>query len=249
MGMMDYATQLILKEDAEFKKKVEALNEKILYKIGDNISYVTEIKDGKVAGKFGDIDDATLIFTFDTPRTYLESFSATEADIGKFLEKVTVSDMNKANEMIFITQTLAEYLKDIMGDGGEHKVLTLKCMMYNVMNCVEEIAKVDEDLQEEIEDIEGKMQWKLGDNISAYQAFEEGKYSWGIDAEIDDPDVTLTVKDLDLARGVLSGAADSTSAYMSGDVVVDGDLQLVMAFGTVTEFLLDYLQPLLDVNS
>jgi len=248
MGMMNYATELILKEDVDFKKKIEALNEKIQYKVGDDINYLMTISNGKLTGEFTSDNGATLVFEFDKPGTYLESFTATEADISKFMDKVKVSDINKANEMIFVTQTLADYLKDMMTDGGDHKILTLKCMMYNIMNCVDEIAKVDEDLKEEIEDMDGSIQWKLGDEINAYQAFEDGKYSWAIDAELDNPEVTVKVKDLDLARGVLSGSSDFTAAYMSGDVVVEGNLQLLMGFGTITEFLLDYLQPLTELN-
>ena len=248
MAMMNYATDLIMNEDPNFKKKIETLNEKILYKVGNDINYLMTIENGKFSGDFTDDNGATLVFEFDQPITYLESFSATEENAGDFINKIKVSDMKKATEMIFIIETLAKYLKDMMTDGGEHKILTLKCMMYNIMNCIVEIAKVDEDLKEELEDMDGKIQWKLGDNINAFQSFDDGKYTYGIDAEVDDPDVTVKVKDLDLARGVLSGSADFTSAYMSGDVVVEGNLQLLMGFGTLTEFILDYLQPLVDLT-
>jgi len=104
----------------------------------------------------------------------------------------------------------------------------------------EEIAKVNEDFQEDLEDIEGTIQWNIG-NIRAYLSFEEGKYSFVMDEEAEDPDVTMILEDIDFAQRFFSGEEDGTSAYMSGDLKIEGNLQLTMTYGSLAEYLQDYL--------
>ena len=41
---------------------------------------------------------------------------------------------------------------------------------------------------------------------------------------------------------MLSGELDGTSAYMSGDLTIDGNLQIAMRMNEVTEFILDYME-------
>jgi len=125
----------------------------------------------------------------------------------------------------------------------EKKELQVKMMVYIMVKSLEEISKVDEDFQEDLEDVEGIVQWKIG-NIRVYQVFEEGKYSFVMDAEAEDPDVTMILEDLDFARQFFSGEVDGTSAYMSGDLKIEGDLQMTMAMGSLSEYIADYLEPI-----
>ncbi|MHA1294946.1 MAG: SCP2 sterol-binding domain-containing protein [Promethearchaeota archaeon] len=123
--------------------------------------------------------------------------------------------------------------------------LQVKVLMFAMVKAIEEIAKVDEDMQEELEDLEGRIQWKVA-NIRAYQIFGEGlEYSFGFDKEIEDPNVTLTISELATAKRFFTGELDGTSAYMSGDLAIEGDLQFVMAYSSVADLLLDYLEPLI----
>lgn len=125
----------------------------------------------------------------------------------------------------------------------EKKELLVKMMFYIMAKSLEEIAKVDEDFQEDLEDLEGTIQWKIG-NIRAYQVIEDGKYSFVMDAEADDPDVTMILEDIDFARQFFSGEVDGTSAYMSGDLKIEGDLQLTMSYGSLADYITDYLEPI-----
>ncbi len=118
-----------------------------------------------------------------------------------------------------------------------------KMMFYMMCKSLEEIVKVDEELQEEMEDFEGKIQWKIA-SFKGYQIIEEGKYSFVMDEEIDDADLTMIIEDSEVARGFFSGEIDGTSAYMSGDLKIEGDLQLAMAYGSLAEFIQDYLEPI-----
>ena len=122
----------------------------------------------------------------------------------------------------------------------DKKEFQVKMMFYIMAKGFEEIAKVDEEFQEDLEDIEGIIQWNIG-NIRAYLTFEEGKYSFTMDAEAEDPDVTMILEDIEFARQFFSGEVDGTSAYMSGDLKIEGNLQLTMTYGSLAEYLGDYL--------
>ena len=118
-----------------------------------------------------------------------------------------------------------------------------KMMFFIMCKAIEEIAKVDEELQEEMEDFDGKIQWKIA-SYKGYQVFDEGKYSFVMDEEVDDPDLTMIIESAETAKGFFSGEVDGTSAYMSGDLKIEGDLQLAMSFGSLAEFITDYLEPI-----
>lgn len=123
----------------------------------------------------------------------------------------------------------------------DKKEFQVKMMFYIMAKGFEEIAKIDEEFQEDLEDIEGVVQWNIG-NIRAYLKFDEGKYSFEMDAEADDPDVTMILEDIDFAQRFFSGEEDGTSAYMSGDLKIEGNLQLTMTYGSLAEYLGDYLK-------
>ena len=125
----------------------------------------------------------------------------------------------------------------------EKKELQVKMMFYIMAKTLEEIEKVDEEFREDLEDIEGTIQWKIG-NIRAYLTFEEGKYSFVMDAEAEDPDVTMILEDIEFAQQFFNGEVDGTSAYMSGDLKIEGDLQMTMSYGSLAEYIADYLAPM-----
>lgn len=125
----------------------------------------------------------------------------------------------------------------------EKKELQVKMMFYIMAKSLEEIEKVDEEFREDLEDVEGTIQWKIG-NIRAYLTFEEGKYSFVMDAEAEDPDVTMILEDIEFAQQFFNGEVDGTSAYMSGDLKIEGDLQMTMSYGSLAEYITDYLAPM-----
>ncbi len=73
---------------------------------------------------------------------------------------------------------------------------------------------------------------------------KDGKYTFKMDDELEEPDVTMIIEDLDFGGRFLSGEEDGTAAYMSGDLQVEGDLQLTMSFGALAEYIGDYLAPI-----
>ena len=89
------------------------------------------------------------------------------------------------------------------------KELQVKGMLNEMLQEIDKYAKIDEDYQEDMKDFNVKIQWVVG-STKGYQVFNRGKYSFKVDGEIEDPDVTLKLKDLDVAKQLLSGESEDT---------------------------------------
>ncbi|MHA1648683.1 MAG: SCP2 sterol-binding domain-containing protein [Candidatus Helarchaeota archaeon] len=126
------------------------------------------------------------------------------------------------------------------------EILQTKVMLYIMGKGLEELSKVDEELQEEIEDFDAILQWKVGENLKMYLEISDGKITAHLDEEHDEPTVTFVVDDYAKAREILSGEVDGTSAYMSGDLKMEGDMQAGMRMGQLGELLQEALTDLLS---
>jgi putative sterol carrier protein len=65
----------------------------------------------------------------------------------------------------------------------------------------------------------------------------DGTIEYG-EGEGDDPSVTLSATGATWA-GMSAGEIDSTSAYMSGDLVIEGNLQDAIAFGEIQSIAME----------
>ena len=126
----------------------------------------------------------------------------------------------------------------------EKKELQVKMMVYIMAKSLEEIAKVDKELKEEFEELDGIIQWNIG-NIRAYLKFKDGNYSFVMDEEAENPDVKMILEDIELAEKFFRGELDRISAFMSGELKIEGDLQLTMYYGSLIKYIEDYLEPIL----
>jgi putative sterol carrier protein len=90
-----------------------------------------------------------------------------------------------------------------------------------------------EDLKEELEDIDTVVvQLVVTDvDFKYWVKLGEGKVDYG-EGEGEDPSVTMSATGA-IWAGLSSGEMDSTSAYMSGDLVIDGNLQDAIAYGEI----------------
>lgn len=125
----------------------------------------------------------------------------------------------------------------------EKKEFQAKMMFFVMCKSLEEIAKVDEDFQDEIEDFTATIQWNIV-NFKGYLVFDNGKYSFVIDDEVEEPDVRFTIDDVDAALAMFTGEIDGTTAYMSGDLKIEGNLQDAMMYGSLSDFIAEYLEPI-----
>jgi len=98
---------------------------------------------------------------------------------------------------------------------------------------VKQMVGESEDLKEELDDIDAMVvQLVVTDaDFKYWVKLGEGAVDYG-EGDGDDPSVTMSATGTTWA-GLSSGEMDSTSAYMSGDLVIDGNLQDAIAYGEI----------------
>ncbi len=127
-----------------------------------------------------------------------------------------------------VDEQLVKELKEMREKGASKPSDSLK--MYEF---VKQIAAESEDLKEELDDIDlMTVQLIITDADYKYWVkLGEGNVDYG-EGEADDPSVTMSATGATWA-GLSSGEIDSTSAYMSGDLVIEGNLQDAIAYGEI----------------
>lgn len=108
----------------------------------------------------------------------------------------------------------------------------------------EKIAEDDEDIREELSDLdEIKVQNNYSDaDFKYWVKLGQGIFEVG-EGEITDPSLIMSA-DTETWKGLGSGDIDSTAAYMSGDLSIEGNLQDAMAYGEILELIRDYVDDL-----
>ena len=127
-----------------------------------------------------------------------------------------------------VDENLIKELKEMREKGQSQPSDALK--MYEF---VKQMAEESEDLKEELEDIDAMMVQLVVNDVDYkyWVKLGDGKIDYG-EGEADDPSVTMSATGATWA-GLGSGELDSTSAYMSGDLVIEGNLQDAIAYGEV----------------
>jgi putative sterol carrier protein len=136
-----------------------------------------------------------------------------------------------------VDEALANEVKKLRDEGMGDPKNVLK-----IFELMKQASAEVEDLKEELEDIDqfvGQMvvedkgfKWwvKIGDG-----AFDYGE------GEGEDPSFTMSAN-WETLGGLMSGEVDGTSAYMSGDLKIEGNLQDTMAYGEYLAFAAETLQ-------
>lgn len=114
MNMINYASKEIAKFDDDYKDKLKGLNELIAWKVGDDISFYTEIKDGDINGSEGTAPiNPTITFEISDAEVALKILTGKQ-DFNEMGDKVKISgDIKKAEGLNFILDTVKEYLGDL----------------------------------------------------------------------------------------------------------------------------------------
>ncbi|TFF87982.1 MAG: SCP2 sterol-binding domain-containing protein [Promethearchaeota archaeon] len=98
-----------------------------------------------------------------------------------------------------------------------------------VFEFFKQIAEEDEDLAEELEDMDIVVQQVITDKDAKFWIkAQEGNIEFG-EGDVDNPSFTFSCT-MAVGAGMLYGEVDATSAYMAGDITVEGNLQDAMAF-------------------
>ncbi len=117
--------------------------------------------------------------------------------------------------------------------------------MMRMYEFVKQISKENEDLKEELEDMDIAISMIITDNNKKYWlTVKEGDLDYG-EGNVDNPSFTMS-STLEVGAGILMGEVDATSAYMAGDITVEGNLQDAMAFQEIIELALEAYEDLAE---
>jgi len=127
-----------------------------------------------------------------------------------------------------VDENIIKELKELREKGPSQPSDALKTYEF-----VKQLAEENEELKEELEDIDPMVvQLVITDvDYKYWVKIGEGKLDYG-EGEGEDPSVTMSATGATWT-GLTSGEIDSTSAYMSGDLVIEGNLQDAIAYGEV----------------
>ena len=114
-----------------------------------------------------------------------------------------------------------------------------------VMEFFKQISKDSEDLAEELEDMDITVQMVLTDVDKKYWIkATSGDLTYG-EGAVESPSFTFSATK-NVGAGMMFGEVDATSAYMAGDITVEGNLQDAMAFQEIIELAMEALEDLAE---
>lgn len=113
-----------------------------------------------------------------------------------------------------------------------------------LFNLYKRIIEEDEEIQEELDDMDEITVQNIYSDADFKYWVKLGKGNFQVgEGEIDEPDITMSAN-TETWSGLGSGEIDSTSAYMSGDLSVEGNLQDAMAYGEILDMIRFFLEDL-----
>ncbi len=140
-----------------------------------------------------------------------------------------------------VDQAIIDKVTELRKDMGEDPkaLLTMQELIKQasaeIDDLKEELADIDQIIgQMVIPDKDYKMWVKIGDGVYDYGEGEDANASF-----------TMTCN-WETMSGMMTGEVDGTSAYMSGDMQIDGNLQDVMAYGEYSSFAAETLQEMAE---
>ncbi|MHA2391368.1 MAG: SCP2 sterol-binding domain-containing protein [Promethearchaeota archaeon] len=114
-----------------------------------------------------------------------------------------------------------------------------------LMELMKQITDEDEELKEELADTDKIVgQMIISDKDFKYWlSIGEGLFDYG-EGDVVEPSFTMKAT-WEVMGGIMSGEIDGTTAYMSGDLIIDGNLQDVMGYG---EFMRETVESLRNLG-
>ncbi|MFW9827948.1 MAG: SCP2 sterol-binding domain-containing protein [Candidatus Thorarchaeota archaeon] len=113
-----------------------------------------------------------------------------------------------------------------------------------LLEALKQLAQENEEIMEEVEDMETiivQFEWTDVD-YKYWLKVGEGEVDYA-EGEAEDPSVTLKAT-AEIWVSLGSGELESTSAYMSGDLQIEGNLQDAIAYGELNSLVSDVLREL-----
>ncbi|KKN38745.1 hypothetical protein LCGC14_0750460 [marine sediment metagenome] len=117
--------------------------------------------------------------------------------------------------------------------------------MMRVFKFIKQVSVENEDLKEELEDMDIAIQMVINDVDKKYWlTVKDGTLDFG-EGDVENPSFTMS-STLEVGAGIMMGEVDATSAYMAGDITVEGNLQDAMAFQEIIELALEAYEDLVE---
>ncbi|TXT60326.1 MAG: hypothetical protein BAJALOKI1v1_1280004 [Promethearchaeota archaeon] len=114
-----------------------------------------------------------------------------------------------------------------------------------VFELYKQLAEKSEDLKEEMEDMDITVQMIISDKDKKFWVkVKEGNMEYG-EGEVEEPSFTFSAS-FETGAGMLFGEIDATSAYMAGDITVEGNLQDAMAYQEIIELAMEAFEDELE---
>ena len=141
-----------------------------------------------------------------------------------------------------VDEGLLNDLKAAMDAGAD---AATKESVLKVFEFFKAVSKENEDLAEELEDMDIVVQMVINDkDMKFWIKASEGNIEFG-EGDVDNPSFTFSAT-MAVGAGMLFGEVDATSAYMAGDITVEGNLQDAMAFQEIIELAMEAFEDLMD---
>ena len=138
-------------------------------------------------------------------------------------------------------QALIDKLKTLMDDPSAATIEDYP----QLLEFLKQVSKENDDLKEELEDMDIVVQMVITDKDKKFWLkAQEGEVDAG-EGDIDNPSFTFSAA-FETAVGMLTGEVDATSAYMAGDITVEGNLQDAMAFQEILELAMEAFEDMAD---
>ena len=220
-------------------------------------TYTMTIKDGKCDYATGELDSTN--FRLETDLVTITKILLGELDaVNAFFSEVIYVEgelyqmllfteiLEKALEVMKITEErnkattieiskMKEILK-IYQEGGKNIEASHIPLYFKVL---EIFANQNPDAQEEMEDVDLTVKMSVEDVGDYYMKIEDCKM---VTSSEPFDDVSLSISMDKDTIGELITSGDAVSAYMSGDIEVEGEIAQALAFQQLVEFLLDVLE-------
>lgn len=134
-------------------------------------------------------------------------------NLGDLMGKMQEVDPGKAEELMpKVMPKMSEYMPRIIAP---------------MMTLMDKIIASDEEIAEELEGAEDlAINIKMGDALSMGVQLKDGKFSLGTE-DITDADMNVEIP-TDIMINLMTGQGDPMSAFMGGDVKMDGDMSKAM---------------------
>jgi putative sterol carrier protein len=141
-----------------------------------------------------------------------------------------------------VDEALLKEIKEKMDAGAAASDVNDTLKVYELFK---QVAEENEDLKEELEDMDIAIQMIITDaNAKFWLKAHDGTMEFG-EGEVDNPSFTFSATK-EVGAGMLFGEVDATSAYMAGDITVEGNLQDAMAFQEIIELALEALEDMFE---